>query len=101
MILDLKERKLFYIQTIQREWNLSNQDIAILEILKDGNVHPIKEIVERCNGISDKAIITNLSRLRRRGIKIKVIYGFGYKLESTLNILGEIWKTIIMKYGKT
>lgn len=100
MILDLKEKKLFYIKTIKKEWALSNQDIELLEILKDGNFHTAQELVEKCNRTSDIAIITNLSRLRKRGIKIKAKYGVGYKLENTLNILGEIWKTI-MKYGKT
>ena len=90
MILDLKEKKLFYIKTIKKEWALSNQDIELLEILKDGNFHTAQELVEKCNRTSDIAIITNLSRLRKRDIKIKAKYGVGYKLENTLNILGEI-----------
>ena len=97
MILDLKEKKLFYIKTIKKEWVLSNQDIELLEILKDGNFHTAQELVEKCNRTSDIAIITNLSRLRKRGIKIKVKYGVGYKLENTLNILGEIWKTKVIE----
>lgn len=87
MIVDLDSNKLFYGKYVKKEFPLFKQDLKIIEILSDKEVHSIEEISNYLQSPSNHATRTAISRLKRKGIKIWTQYGMGYKLESDITYL--------------
>lgn len=86
MIYDKKNKTLFRAYMVKEEYELVGAEIRILELLLDYNIHSTDEIMDKCNVMSTSAVITQISRMRHKGLDIQARYGRGYKLMN--NIIG-------------
>ena len=84
MIYDKKHGKVFYGYFVKHEYELTKNERKILNLLMDHNVYTADEIATKCDILSPGAVITQISKLRNKGIEIYSLYGRGYRLKTNI-----------------
>lgn len=86
MIYDVTKHKIFYGYFVKKEYKLSRTECRILNVLLDCELHSAKEIADKSRVLSETAVRSQISKMRKKGLDIKSRYELGYQLNTSITI---------------